>query len=52
MTAQQHNRVLLLLLDKQIYYRILNDLYGAKNQRWNMRAYLRYISVVYGVWHA
>ena len=27
-------------------------LYGAKNQRWNMRAYLRYVPVVYGVWHA
>ena len=27
-------------------------LYGAKNERWNMRAYLRYVSVVYGVWHA
>ena len=27
-------------------------LYGAKNQRWNMHAYLRYVPVVYDVWHA
>ena len=27
-------------------------LYGAKNQRWNVRAYLRYVPVVYSVWHA
>ena len=50
-TAQQINRVLLLLVDKNIHDRILKYLYGAKNQRWNMRAYLRYVPVVYGVWH-
>ena len=51
-TAQQTNRVLPLLVDKIIHYRILKFLYGAKTQRWNMRAYLRYVPVVYGVWHA
>ena len=51
-TAQQTNRVLPLLVDKNIHYRIPKLLYGAKNQRWNMRAYLRYVPVVYGVWHA
>ena len=50
--AQQTNRVLPLLVDKNIQYRILKLLYGANNQRWNMRAYLRYVPVVYGVWHA
>ena len=50
--AQQTNRVLPLLVDENIHYRILKLLYGAKNQRWNMRAYLRYVPVVYGVWHA
>ena len=33
-------------------YGILKLLYGAKKQRWKMRAYLRYIPVVYGVGHA
>ena len=51
-TAQQTNRVLPLLVDENIHYRILKLLYGAKNQRWNMRAYLRYVPVVYGVLHA
>ena len=51
-TAQKTNRVLPLLVDENIHYRILNFLYGAKNQRWNMRAYLRYVLVVYGVWLA
>ena len=50
--AQQTNRVLPLLVDENIHYRILKLLYGAKNKRWNMRAYLRYVPVVYGVWHA
>ena len=50
--AQQTNRVLPLLVDENIHYRVLKLLYGAKNQRWNMRAYLRYVPVVYGVWHA
>ena len=50
--AHQTNRVLPLLVDENIHYRILKLLYGAKNQRWNMRAYLRYVPVVYGVWHA
>ena len=50
--AQQTNRVLPLLVEENIRYRILKLLYGAKNQRWNMRAYLRYVPVVYGVWHA
>ena len=50
--AQQTNRVLPLLVEENIHYRILKLLYGAKNQRWNMRAYLRYVPVVYGVWHA
>ena len=35
-----------------MHYRIFKFLYGAKNQRWKMRAYLRYVPVVYGVWHA
>ena len=51
-TAQRINRVLPLLFDENIHYRILKFLYGAKNQQSNMRAYLRYIPVVYGVWHA
>ena len=51
-TAQQTNRVLPLLVHESIHYRILKFLYGAKNQRWNMRAYLRYVPVVYSVWHA
>ena len=50
--AQQTNRVLPLLVDENVHWRILKLLYGAKNQRWNMRAYLRYVPVVYGVWHA
>ena len=50
--AQQTNRVLPLLVDENIHYRVLKLLYGSKNQRWNMRAYLRYVPVVYGVWHA
>ena len=51
-TTQQTNRVLPLLVDENIHYRILRFLYGAKNQRLDMRAYLRYVPVVYGVWHA
>ena len=51
-TAQQTNRVSPLLVGENIHYRILNLLYGAKNQRWNMRAYFGYVPVVYGVWHA
>ena len=51
-TTQQTNRVLPLLVDEKIHYMILKLLYGAKNQRWNMRGYLRYVPVVYGVWHA
>ena len=51
-TAQQTNRVLPLLVDENIHYRILKFLYGARNQRWNMRAYVRYVPVLYGVWHA
>ena len=51
-TAQQTNQVLTLLVDQNIHYRIIKFFYGAKNQRWNMRAYLRYVPVVYGVWHA
>ena len=51
-TAQQTSTVLPLLVDENIHYRILKLLYGAKNQRWNMRAYLRYVPVVYGVWYA
>ena len=50
--AQQTNRVLPLLVDENTHYRILKLLYGAKNQRWNMCAYLRYVPVAYGVWHA
>ena len=48
-TAQHTNRVLPLLVDEKVHYKILKLLYGAKNQRWNMRAYLRYVLVVYGV---
>ena len=51
-TAQQTNTVLPLLADENIHYKILKLLYGTKNQRWNMRAYLRHIPIVYGVWHA
>ena len=51
-TAQQTNRVLPLLVVGNIHYRMLKFLYSAKNQRWNMRAYLRYVPVGYGVWHA
>ena len=51
-TAQQTNSVLPLLVDENIHYRIVKLLYGAKNQRWNMRAYLWYVRVGYGVWHA
>ena len=50
--AQKTNRVLPLLVDESIYYRILKLLYDAKNQRGSMRADLRYVPVVYGVWHA
>ena len=42
-TAKQTNRVLPLLVDGNIHYRILKLLYGAKNQQWKMRAYLRYV---------
>ena len=38
-------------MDENIHYRILKSLYGAKNQQWNMRAYLPYVPVVYNVWH-
>ena len=51
-TAQQTNRVLLLFVEESIHYRILKFLYGVKNQRQKMCSYLRYIPVVYGVWHA
>ena len=51
-TAQQTNRVLPLLVDQNIHYRILKFLYGAKTQQRNMRAYLHYVHVVYAVWHA
>ena len=51
-TAQQTNRVSPLLVDENIHYRILKLLYSAKNQRWNMRAYLRHVPIVCRVWHA
>ena len=51
-TAQQTNRVLPLLVDGNIHYRILKLLHGANNQQWNMRGYLLYVPIVYGVWHA
>ena len=51
-TAQQTNSVLPLLVDENIHYRILKLFYWAENQRWNMPAYLQYVPVVYGVWHA
>ena len=51
-TAQQTNGVLPLLVDKNIHQKIPKIKYGAKNQRWNMCVYLRYVPVVYGVWHA
>ena len=50
--AQQTNRVLPLLVDENIHYMIEKLLYGANNERWNMRAYLQYVAVDYGVWHA
>ena len=50
--AIQTNKVLLLLVDENIHYRIRKFLYGAKNHRWNMLAYLPYVPVVYGAWHA
>ena len=40
------------MVDENIHYMILKFLYRAKNQRWNMRAYVRYVPIVYGVWHA
>ena len=49
--AQQTNRVLPLLFDESIHYRMLNLLYGA-NQQANRCAYLRYVPLVYSVWHA
>ena len=51
-TAQETSRILPLLVDENIHYRILKLLYGAKNQRWTMHAYLRYVPLVYSVWHA
>ena len=51
-TAPQTNRAFGLLFDKNIHYRILKLLYGAKNKRWNRRAYLRYVPVLYRDWHA
>ena len=50
--AQQTNRVLPVLVDENIHDTILKLLYGANNERWNMRAYLCYMPVVHGVWHA
>ena len=50
--AEEKNRVLQLLVDGNIHYRILKLLYGAKTQRWNMHANLRYVPVVSCVWHA
>ena len=47
--ARQTNRVLALLVEKNIHYRILQLLYWAKNLLWNMPAYLGYVPVVYGV---
>ena len=41
-----------LLVDENIHYRIQKLLYGAKNQRWNICGYLRYLPVDYGVWYA
>ena len=40
------------MVDENIHYRILKFLYGVKNKRWSMRADLRYVTVVYGAWHA
>ena len=51
-TAQQTNRVLLLLVEGNLHDGILGLLYGAKNQRRNMCAYVPYVPVVYGVCHA
>ena len=45
-------KVLPLLVDENIHYRILKLLHGAKTERWIMSAYMRHVPIVYGVWHA
>ena len=51
-TAQRTDRGVLPLVDANMHYRILKLWYVAKNQRFNMRAYLRHVAIVYLVWHA
>ena len=50
--AQQTNRRLALLVDKNIHCSIMKLLYGAESQRWNMRAHLRHVPLTYSVWDA
>ena len=45
-------RVLPVLVDENIHYRILKLVYGAKSQRWNMPANRRHVPMIYSVWHA
>lgn len=41
-----------LLVDENIHYRVLKLLYGDQMARWDVPSKLRYIPLVYGVWHA
>ena len=41
-----------MLADENIHYRVLKLLYGNQMGRWDVPAKLRYIPLVYGVWHA
>ena len=51
-TAKRTKRVLPLLDGKNIHYRMLKLLYGARGKRWNMHPYLQHVPIVYGVWYA
>ena len=41
-----------MLADENIHYRVLKLLYGDQMARWDVPSKLRYIPLVYGVWHA